>query len=388
MNRKVLISLAVLLITISLACTLPPIIISQPDESDSEQITDAAVEPTTALPTQTPEVLACEEDLDCFLEAAADCRKADLSYLNTLEMMGMVITTRTDLSLLGEVDDLCEFEVKTADVEVEMSDQARDEMLESGQTEEQIETQLEAVRDQQLAAGFDEICRGDEGDLIAMLERWSQGSFSTEDWTLFNCQGNVFSFETAETPTAAVPVPEPTPTTAPYPTEVQEERRDNHLLNASFEQNPGVNEPIWIVEPRNTDVEAKWTDQASKIGQHSLMLSGTKHANQGHPGWFISEPIPINAGEWYLYYAWAMSPDGASAFVTAEFLDPEGNWISGQTSGCMELEPNIWKRVGFGINRTEGVAAFRVGMNQCLPETGDVKTHVYFDEVYLGQTGQ
>jgi len=156
----------------------------------------------------------------------------------------------------------------------------------------------------------------------------------------------------------------------------------------SFEDNPETTQPLWYVDTKNTNVVAKWTSEESKLGQYSLLLSATDSANQGFPGWFMVDPIPVEEQVWHVFQVWAMSPDGADAFVSAQFLDQSGVFTTGQSSGCVDLEPNIWKNVGFGISepRLEDVSAIRLGLQQCTLETEGTLTHLYYDEIYFGTT--
>ncbi len=83
-----------------------------------------------------------------------------------------------------------------------------------------------------------------------------------------------------------------------------------------------------------------------------------------------------------------MTPDGADAFVSAEFLDENGVTITTQGIGCIDLESNTWNKVGFGISeaRLDGVSFIRLGLQQCLLETEGTLTHLYYDEIYIGTT--
>lgn len=83
-----------------------------------------------------------------------------------------------------------------------------------------------------------------------------------------------------------------------------------------------------------------------------------------------------------------MTPDGADAFVSAAFLDENGGTITTQSTGCVDLDPNAWNKVGFGIleERLEGVSSIRLGLQQCLQHTEGTLTHLYYDEIYFGTT--
>ncbi|NQS91931.1 MAG: hypothetical protein HQ574_05925 [Chloroflexi bacterium] len=289
------------------------------------------------------------------------------------------MSTTLKLDVTGLKDGLCEFSVFTSKTSVSLSDEAIQQLVDSGMSEEEIETQRLAMEQAQASSGYDELCLGVPEDLIQMIQQWEAGKFSLEDWDPFSCEGKIFS--------AVVSAPEPTeepPTTAA----AQPASGGNFLANMSFEANPETAQPSWFVDTKNTDAVVKWTTEQSKLGQYSLLVSATESANKGFPGWFLTDPIPVEEAIWHILQVWAFTPDGADAFVTAEFLDQDGNTISTQGLGCVNLDPNLWNKVSFGISedRLENVAAIRLGLQQCLLETEGTLTHLYYDEIYFGTT--
>jgi len=379
--KKILSLIAILLLLASCA----PSVISI-DLGKGEKGTDQDTAPTTGPeptskpePTPTESFMDCGTDLDCFYDSLGSCQKSSLDYYQSLNMMGAEISTTLHLEILGPLDDTCEFSVITDEVKISFSDEAVQQLLDSGQSEEDIEAQRLAMEQSQASAGFDEICSGNPEDLIQTLQRWEQGQFSMTDWDPFSCQGKIFSsIETAPEPTEAPP-----PTAEPQPA-----TGGNLLGNSSFEANPETTQPGWYIDTKNTDVVASWTTDQAKLGQYSLLVSATKSANKGFPGWFLLDPIPVESPVWHVFQVWAMTPDGADAFVSAEFLDENGGTITTQVTGCVDLDPNTWNKVGFGIleENLEGVSSIRLGLQQCLQQTEGTQTHIYYDEIYFGTT--
>ncbi len=376
MHRGMKICCLIAAILISVSCTLPAFF---PQESIGEET--ETEEPAEPEPTPSPEILDCGLDLDCFISAVNACQKSTFNFYQVMDFMGAEILNNLQIQVVGNKVDQCVFELKTDKVLVAISEEAAEQLLDSGVSEEEIETQRFAIEQAQVDAGFDDTCQGYPIDLISMLLRWKGGEFSVSDWDPFTCEGKIFS--------AVEPVTVPTPTKeVSQPTEEQPPIEGNLLANASFEYNPAITDPRWEIETRNTNVVAKWSLEQAKTGQYSLLLSATEPANQGFPGWFTVEPIQIDQGEWHIFQVWAMSPDGADAFIIAEFLDESGTHFSDQSSGCVDLEPNIWKAVSFGIleERTADVSFIRLGLQQCLTNTTGTLTHLYYDEIYFGTT--
>jgi len=380
-GRRILCLAAVLLL---LASCVPSVISFDLDKDDGEA--DQEI-PSTAIPEPTPEpeptptenFIDCEMNLDCFYNSVRSCQESSLDYFQSLEMMGAEISTMLHIIVLGPLDDLCEFSVLTDDVKISFSEEAVQQLLDSGQSEEEIEAQRLAMERSQSSAGYDEVCSGNPEDLIQTLQRWEQGQFSMADWDPFTCEGKIFTaLETASEPAEAPP-----PTAEPQPP-----TGGNLLGNMSFETNPETTQPGWYIDPKNTDVVAAWTTDQPKLGQYSLLLSATESANKGFPGWFLTDPILVEDAVWHVVQVWAMTPDGADAYVSADFLDENGKTINGQSTGCVDLEPNTWTKLGFGIleERLEEVSSIRLGLQQCLLNTEGTSTTIYYDEIYLGTT--
>jgi len=383
MKRKVFSLALISLVLLSLACTLPPLFVDREqtsappspeavEEADREE--EAGLEPTASLsPSQTPGMVDCSDDLECFLTAVETCQQADLHYKTSLDWMGMMVTTTTQLTLQGRVEDMCVFRAFTEDVQASYTEEARQQMLESGQSEEQLEAQLKSVQEQQLAAGFDDTCRGKPADLIAMLEKWEAGSFSTEDWDPFTCQGKVF---TGPPPVSPTPADE----------ESQPAEDENFLDNLSFEIDPRTTDPRWVVEPRNTDLWMEWTTSQSHSGEYGVKLEATTTGNQGWPGIFYSLPAPLDQGHHYLFSVFAYTPDDGDASISLELLDADGNLVLGKGGGCRDLPSGEWFQLWIEVSPEElqGVTSGKLGLRQCLSNTQGSSTRVYYDDVFFG----
>jgi len=377
---KILSLAAILLIFVSCAPSVISIDLEKEEGTVQESAPTKVPEPTLEPePTPTAGFIECETDLECFYESLGSCQESSLAYAQNLNIMGAEIETTLLFTIIGPKDDLCQFSVLTDQINITISEEAVQQLLAAGKTEDEIEAQRQMMEQSQESVRFDEICTGNPGDLIEVLGRWEQGQFSLNDWDPFSCEGKIFA--SADT--------SPEPTEAPPPTaEPQPPAGGNLLGNMSFEADPKTVQPRWYVDSKSTDLTAAWTNDQARDGMYSLMVSASESGNQGFPGWFLSNPIPVTDAVWHVIQVGVMTPDGADAFISADFLDENGDTINGQSTGCVDLEPNTWTKLGFGIleERLEGVSSIRLGLQQCLLNTEGTQTTIYYDEIYLGTT--
>ncbi len=130
----------------------------------------------------------CGEDMQCFTEAGENCKPAKVIFPVELEMMGVKVTTRTYQEIVGPEDDLCVVKFRTEEVTIEYTQEAIDQMLGMGLTQEQIDEQIAATEEQVNQEGLNEICRIDTVRLTNLMQQWDSGSFSTEDWEGMDCE--------------------------------------------------------------------------------------------------------------------------------------------------------------------------------------------------------
>lgn len=383
MKTRRIIPLVVLILAITAAaCTSLPFTAGTESASPSplpekelpEQTEDA---PSPAEPTPTSaetdpsdQALTCGDDPDCFYTAAENCQKAQYLHDTSLSLMGMEILSRTHFSLRGEEEGRCVFEVVTEEVSVDLSEEAREQMLASGSTEEDIQVQLDAVRSQQLEAGFDEVCRGQGSDLAAMVKRWESGQMATADWEPFQCEGKIFSAGGV-----SVSTPAPSPMGADLP--------ENQLVNPSFEQNPQEDPLRWSSSGTEGGILAAWGSGQAHHGLYSLMLQGVQMGSSGFPDWYTREVLPIEPGQSYRFSVWMMSPEGGSGLISVDLLDDQKGYLLGHAVGCVEVEPGTWQEITAEISSEEtSQAAFvRFHLRLCLPQEGEEVQTMYFDQL-------
>lgn len=138
----------------------------------------------------------CGTDFDCFIAASEDCSLASVTHEVTIDLFGMDLTTTSYYEIQGMDQDDCLFYIRTEEQHIEFSDDLVQSLLDSGYTEEEISQEEDDSNDAaDLVEGKDGTCRFDTADLTDMLTRWQEGSFSSDDWDVAECEGTFFTPE-------------------------------------------------------------------------------------------------------------------------------------------------------------------------------------------------
>ena len=130
----------------------------------------------------------CGEDMECFAAAAENCDPAKVLFTMDLEMMGIKISSTSYQEITGSEDDLCVYKLRTEGVTVEFSEEAVNQMLDMGLTQEQIDEQIATTQEQANQEQINQICRVDPERLATVMGQWEAGEFSTDDWTGMDCE--------------------------------------------------------------------------------------------------------------------------------------------------------------------------------------------------------
>jgi hypothetical protein len=129
----------------------------------------------------------CGEDMECFTEAAENCDPAKVLFPIELEMMGILITSTSYQEIIGMEDDLCVFKIRSEGVTVEFTEEAVNQMLDMGLTQEQIDEQIAMTQEQANQEQLNQICRVDADLFANVMGQWTEGEFSTDDWAGMDC---------------------------------------------------------------------------------------------------------------------------------------------------------------------------------------------------------
>lgn len=115
------------------------------------------------------------------VQASADCSPEEVTATYVLNFFGMEQTSTSTYGIQGMEGDKCVFYLRTESIEVSYPE---------GTDQETIDEQR-ATYDQ--LEGLEGTCKFETSDLTAMLERWEQGSLSSSDWDVAECEGEYFN---------------------------------------------------------------------------------------------------------------------------------------------------------------------------------------------------
>jgi len=141
--------------------------------------------------TLSQETQGNQPNFDCFIDASENCEPAKLLNTITIEIFGMLSTSTAYMELKGMESNKCIYYQRTENNSVEFTDELIQQMLDGGATQEEIDQQEQTANDSaQQTVGLEKTCKFNQEDLTNMLNNWKEGSFSTEDWDVAECEGD------------------------------------------------------------------------------------------------------------------------------------------------------------------------------------------------------
>jgi len=120
-------------------------------EEPTPTATPTTTRPATPQPTQTPLATPtdCGTDFDCFIEAVENGNNAETLYTSTITLFGILQTTTTRMENRAPADSgNYEYYQRTESVSVEYSGEFKQQMLDSGLTQEEISQQEQQTNEQ------------------------------------------------------------------------------------------------------------------------------------------------------------------------------------------------------------------------------------------------
>jgi hypothetical protein len=145
-----------------------------------------------ATSTKVLELVDCGDDLRCFIRlVATECDVAQVEHTRTIDAYGLVATSIMLYQTRGMEADHCLLYVLMLDGKMELEDRTG-RWAEAMRLEGKSQEELVAVVEQGNAIlrsgiGVSRICAFPLDDLVAMLERWGEGTFSPEDFSDIQC---------------------------------------------------------------------------------------------------------------------------------------------------------------------------------------------------------
>ncbi|MEM0473554.1 MAG: hypothetical protein QXF88_02435 [Candidatus Aenigmatarchaeota archaeon] len=158
-------------------------------------------------------IIDCQNDMQCFIQASKNCKPSNVTHDSTIGFFGILITTKSYYEIKGLENNKCVFYIRNEKINVNFSDELVQQILDSGETQEKIDQELENYNSQYDAIeGRDGTCKFNSNDLAEMLTRWKDGKYSlgasckltpegaqcesNGDWSVAeDCQGSYFNQE-------------------------------------------------------------------------------------------------------------------------------------------------------------------------------------------------
>ena len=161
-------------------------------------------------PTKSSGSTNCGTNMDCLITASQDCNPAKVTYEETFDIFGVLITTTTFYEIKGTEANKCILYLRTENQNIDFSDGLVQQMLAEGATQEQIQQQKQGANKQaELVESKDGTCKfNNNADLTSLLNKWDEGTISgsvscslvgeewqcthTGDWAVADCEGERF----------------------------------------------------------------------------------------------------------------------------------------------------------------------------------------------------
>lgn len=174
---------------------------TQPPIEKTELPTSANETPANITTTETarPQIINCGTSVnfqksDCFFNAAKSCSLAKITDTIQYDLFGLITETITFYEIKGWQENKCVFYIKSMGGKATFSQEAIQQALNSGATNEEIKQQEQETSNMaKLTIGRDGTCKfANTNDLISLLNKWKGGSFSTSDFKNIDCKGAYF----------------------------------------------------------------------------------------------------------------------------------------------------------------------------------------------------
>ncbi len=228
-------------------------------------------------------VADCGTDFDCFINASLNCSLANVNYTSNNNLEGIIFTSTTLMELKGIQETKCVYYQKTESNSAEFSNESVQELLDANLTQENINQQKQIINESaQEIVGLEKICKFNTENLIAMLQRWKQGNFSTDDWDVAECVGS--QTESSSIITSLTP----TITISAYPTEFRV------VINSSR----NITKYFWDFgdQKNKTTTTNKASHTYNSTGQYILKIKITdSNQNEFSKNFNITVSSPKNA---------------------------------------------------------------------------------------------
>ncbi len=135
---------------------------------------------TAAAPT----IRNCENDMNCFIRAAQTCTPARTLLAVTLPLGTTTVESTSSLEIRGPQGANCQLFTQVEEQRTTFSSEANEISPEQRAMIQELNRQM---------IGKNALCPASPSQIVAVLERWNEGSYSTRDYPEMNCTGTLMS---------------------------------------------------------------------------------------------------------------------------------------------------------------------------------------------------
>ena len=122
--------------------------------------------------------LDCNNNLNCFINAAQTCEYSNITYISTSNILGIIENIISYHELRGMEGDKCLFYSKYENIDITFSEEFIQDALDGGTTQGEIDQILQDTnQDFDALEGKDSLCKNTIQDLINLFENWDEGFF-------------------------------------------------------------------------------------------------------------------------------------------------------------------------------------------------------------------
>lgn len=149
----------------------------KPDEDKECEMQDEPQDQTS-----NTSFLDCNEDWQCFINAAENCTKANMTWEFSLDLEGLISQAKTLMELKGYEQGQCLYYQRTLDASIEYGEEMIELFYLVNLTDEEImEMEQEANAEARKVIGIENTCLLFPETLWAMFQRWEKGNLFSDD---------------------------------------------------------------------------------------------------------------------------------------------------------------------------------------------------------------
>jgi len=136
----------------------------------------------------------CGISINCLIDNSEECNKASVVYIQSGHVLDMLQTTTSYWEIKGFENNKCVFYIETRYIDMDFNEEIRQQMLESGLTNENITLNLQKANEEaDKKEGLNITCYFDNTEELSnLLNIWNSEGFSVNNLNNTECYGSIF----------------------------------------------------------------------------------------------------------------------------------------------------------------------------------------------------